>query len=86
MGNNSIIEKSAVNSVETALLETGYVDTFINTGDKEPIWDGSVYLYQDNTHKDNEHLYGRISTQVKGTEAKIENSLKYNVSVSDLKH
>ena len=86
MGNNSIIEKSAVNSVEAALLETGYVDPFINTGDKEPIWDGNIYIYQDNNHKDNEHLHGRIPIQVKGTEAKIENSLKYNVSVSHLKH
>lgn len=85
MGNNSAIEKSAVNSVETALLETGYVDTFINTGDKEPIWDGNIYIYQDNNHKDNEHLHGRIPIQVKGTEVKIENSLKYNVSVSHLK-
>ena len=38
---------------------------FINTSDKEPLWDGFLYLYDTEEHN-NETLRGRVSCQVKG--------------------
>ncbi len=44
---------------------------FINTVDKEPLWDGSLYLYDSEEHN-NETLRGRISCQVKGADLAAE--------------
>lgn len=86
MANNNNIEKSATTSVEAILNDTGYVEPYINTGDKEPIWDGCIYVYNDKEKHNNDKNYQfRIPVQVKGTLAKIEKSLKYDMKTSHLK-
>ena len=86
MVNNNNIEKSATTSVEAILNDTGYVESYINTGDKEPIWDGCIHVFNDNEKHNNDinHQF-RIPVQVKGTLAKIEKSLKYDIKTSHLK-
>lgn len=86
MANNNNIEKSATTSVEAILNDTGYVEPYIKTGDKEPIWDGCIYVYNDKEKHNNDKNYQfRIPVQVKGTLAKIEKSLKYDMKTSHLK-
>lgn len=63
------------NPTQTELLATTHVIEvfasckricpFINTSDKEPLWDGFLYLYDTEEHN-NETLCGRVSCQVKG--------------------
>lgn len=63
------------NPTQTELLATTHVIEvfasckricpFINTSDKEPLWDGFLYLYDTEEHN-NETLRGRVSCQVKG--------------------
>lgn len=63
------------NPTQTELLATSHVTElfasckricpFINTSDKEPLWDGFLYLYDSEEHN-NETLHGRVSCQVKG--------------------
>lgn len=63
------------NPTQTELLATTHVTEvfasckricpFINTSDKEPLWDGFLYLYDTEEHN-NETLRGRVSCQVKG--------------------
>lgn len=43
----------------------------INIGDKEPLWDGSLFLYDSEEHN-NTTLHGRVSCQVKGKELATE--------------
>lgn len=63
----SAIEKYAVNAVEDSINISGYLSTFIADNDKEPSWDGHIYIYE-KPDKRKDHLTGRISVQVKGTE------------------
>lgn len=82
------IEKIAV---ATVILEVGkypQLQSHINTGDKEPIWDGHICVYKEgsknNTNKD---FIGRISVQVKGKKVKklSNGNSKYRIAVEYLK-
>lgn len=43
----------------------------ISIGDKEPLWDGSLFLYDSEEHNNNT-LLGRVSYQVKGKDLATE--------------
>lgn len=64
-----------------------YLSPFINEGDKEPSWDGNIYLYN-KIGKKKEDIKGRVSIQVKGEEKNItkRGEIKYPVSVVDLRN
>ena len=84
---NSTIESSAVGSVHNKLNDTGFIIVSdIKEGDKNPIWDGNIFVYSSDKQKNNETLRYKIPVQIKGTEANIEKSLKYNIRVNDLKN
>lgn len=59
------IEKLAVIEVERYFQYSKIVSTFIKDGDKEPFFDGHLYLYASGK-RDNEHYTGRVAAQVKG--------------------
>lgn len=59
------IEKLAVNEVDRFFQYSEIVSTFIKDGDKEPFFDGHLYLYAGGK-RDNEHYTGRVAVQVKG--------------------
>lgn len=81
------IESIGVNAVCTFFERSRVVSTFISARDKEPCWDGNLYLYRaDGKAKSNNNLIGRIATQVKGKEMKafkIRN-FTYPVDIVDL--
>ena len=83
---NSIqIETLAVNAVKDSILMSDYLIPFINDNDKEPSWDGKVYIYKDkNCTKDN--LIGRLPVQVKGKECDdlSKEEISYSMNVVDL--
>lgn len=83
----STIEKCATSELKKALLATGILDPTLNETDKEPSWDGTVYLYNSTRHK-NENMIGRVPVQVKGKIATdlSKKSIKYGVRVVDLKN
>lgn len=39
------LEKIATASVKTSISITDELSPFINEGDKEPSWDGNIYIY-----------------------------------------
>ena len=41
------IEKLATSAVVESISKTDVLDPFVNDGDKEPSWDGNVYIYVD---------------------------------------
>lgn len=83
---NSQIESSAVGSVRRVLNDTGYIDASnIKEGDKFPIWDGDILVYSSDKERDNQDIKYKIPVQVKGTEARIENSLRFKIRTNDLK-
>ena len=64
---------------------SGYLTPFINDNDKEPTWDGAVYIYKDKNCTKNK-LKGRLPVQVKGKECKdlSKEEISYSMSVVDL--
>lgn len=81
------IEGMAVDKVKEAIRDTDRLSPYIQENDREPIWDGFVYVYND-SNQNNDNLRGRVAVQVKGKEYKekndFKNKIKYPVKVSSL--
>lgn len=79
------IETLSVNAVRDCIVTSDYLDQFIADNDKEPSWDGFVYIYKSKDKK-KENLKGRLPVQVKGTENNdfTKDEVSFPVSVADL--
>ncbi len=63
------IERLAVSAVIDVIASTDYLSPFVNSGDKEPSWDGHIYAYS-HISKSKKYSKGRAPVQVKGTAGK----------------
>lgn len=63
--NAKAIETLSINAVRDSIVVSDFLDQYIADNDKEPSWDGSVYIYNDRSKKKSE-LAGRVPVQVKG--------------------
>lgn len=82
---NKAIETFAINAVKDSIVSTEILDQFIADNDKEPSWDGFIYVYNGKNHcKDN--LSGRVPVQVKGklVDNLSKKKISYPVDISDL--
>ena len=82
------IEKLATSAVEDAIAKTDFLSPFVNSGDKEPFWDGHIYAYSHES-KEKEFFKGRAPVQVKGKKLHknkkfSQNKFRYQVRVADL--
>lgn len=79
------IETLAVNAVRDSIVVSDFLDQFIADNDKEPTWDGFVYIYNDKSKK-KEKLKGRLPVQIKGTENNdfSKEEISFPVSTIDL--
>lgn len=80
------IEEKALNHFKSFIEDSKVISQFIADNDKEPCWDGHLYLYADGI-KDKEHLQGRVPVQIKGTEVDsfVTKKWKYKLEKTDLK-
>lgn len=80
------IEEKALLCFKEYIVDSEVISQFIDENDKEPCWDGHIYLYSE-PQKDKKHLIGRIPVQIKGTEVRRFISKKYHfkIEVDDLK-
>ena len=79
------LEKIATNAVETSIVKTDRLTSFISRGDKEPCWDGNIYIHESKNH--NKRNIKKVSTQIKGkavTPDQVGNTIKYRISHDDL--
>lgn len=85
--NAKTIEILSVNAVKDSIAMCDFLEPFINDNDKEPSWDGDVYIYNNRTHK-KENLAGRLSVQVKGKahEGAFKSEISYSISTIDLRN
>lgn len=84
---SKVIEELATNAVKKSIITTDFLDQFISENDKEPTWDGYVYIY-DNKKKKKNDLRGRVAVQIKGKQ-KDEMStdeISFPVSTVDMKN
>lgn len=85
MMNSNRIESLAVNAVEDFFAKIKRINPMIPFADKEPSWDGFLYLYPDDSMK-KETMIGRIPVQVKGKTGEFVESLSYPINTSDLRN
>ena len=83
--NRKAIETLSVNAVRDSVVVSDFLDQFIADNDKEPTWDGFVYIYSDKSKK-KEKLKGRLPVQIKGTENDdvSKEEISFPVSTTDL--
>lgn len=85
MKNSNQIELLAVNAVEDFFAKIERINPMIPLADKEPSWDGFLYLYSDDSMK-KETMIGRIPVQLKGKTGEFVESLSYPINTSDLRN
>ena len=82
--NTKRIEESATTALKAALLRCPILDSYIDSNDKTPSWDGTVFVYKSEKTK-KENLAGRVPIQIKGTEKVIvSDTATFSCSVTDL--
>ena len=82
--NNKRIEETATTAFKAALLQCPILESYINSNDKTPSWDGMVFVYRNGKYKKAD-LLGRAPIQVKGTEKVIiSDTASFSCQVSDI--
>ena len=79
------LEKLATAAVTTSLAKTDRLSSFINSGDKEPCWDGNIYIHEGKTRT--KKNIKKVATQIKGkavSKASTKATIKYPISYDDL--
>ena len=85
-------ELISISKIKTVLASSNYLDpTHINENDKEPIWDGSVYVYKPSTNFESNlsssDIFGRVPVQVKSTSKPIpKNKISFEAKKVDLEN
>jgi len=84
---NQTIETLAVNAVRDSITISEYLSPYINDNDKEPTWDGKVYIYNDKSKKKSK-MRGYVPVQVKGRECNdlTKDKITYPVSIVDMRN
>lgn len=44
------LEKIATSAIVSSISKTDTLSGFINDGDKEPCWDGNIYIHENSRH------------------------------------
>lgn len=80
------VEQYAVDAVRDCINYSDHLSPFVSDNDKEPSWDGHIYIY--GSKKSKEHLKGRIPVQVKGTEQTdlTRAEITFRMSMADLRN
>lgn len=78
------LEKLATSAVTQSISKTQRLSSFINSGDKEPAWDGNIYIHKDG--RKTKIDIKKVSTQVKGkaVKGKCPLSIDYRIDTVDL--
>lgn len=84
---NNALETLSISAVKNSIVMCDYLSQFINDNDKEPSWDGAVYIYGDK-NKTKDKLKGRMPVQVKGTECSdfSKEEISFSMSTVDLRN
>lgn len=82
------IEKGAIEALKRPIRLHDKMNDLLKEDDKEPSWDGDIYLYNSNDLK-SEHIQCRVPVQVKGkNDGKLlkRNSITYPVEYKNLRN
>lgn len=77
-------EKLGTTAVINAISKTNRLKAFLNTGDKEPSFDGHIYIYNNDSYSKDRIKKVAVQVKGKGVCSKPGSTIKYPVSVVDL--
>lgn len=80
------IEEGAILALKNFIQGSDVISQYITDNDKEPFWDGHLYLYgKDDKAKDS--FIGKVPVQLKGKEVDKfkQKKFKFNISTNDLR-
>ena len=84
--NTKRIEESATTALKAALLRCPILESYIDSNDKTPSWDGTVFVYKSEKMK-KDNLAGRVPIQIKGTaKVIVSDTTTFSCSVADLRN
>lgn len=86
MSNCTDIEKKAINQLKFYVEDSPMIVPYVSEDDKEPIWDGYLYLYT-NPDKDKKHFFDKVAVQIKGKTVEYikTDNFKYAIDTRDLR-
>ena len=81
-------EALGVAAVKAVIAKTDYLVDYIKDKEREPMWDGSIYVYSSSGNKSNADWIGKAAVQVKGKnlDSIDVQEVKYDLEVVDLKN
>lgn len=84
---NNAVETLAVNTVIESIVLCNYLEPYISDKDKQPSWDGNVYIYK-SPQKRKDNILGRIPAQVKGSQLLNPDAecVTFAVDIADLRN
>ena len=80
------LEKLATSAIEKKIAKIDLLSSFINSGDKEPCWDGHIYIHEDK--KKTKKNIKKVAAQVKGKAVRTRDAkrtISYPISCDDLR-
>lgn len=80
------LEKLATSAIEKEIAKTDLLSSFINSGDREPCWDGHIYIHEDK--KKTKKNIRKVAAQVKGKAVRTRDAkrtISYPISCDDLR-
>jgi hypothetical protein len=81
---NNNIETIATGFVTQTLAKANRLKPFINAGEKEPAWDGNIYIHTDN--RQTKKNLKKVTTQIKGKGVDLwgSSTIKYPIEIDQL--
>lgn len=79
-------EQIGTTAVINAVSKTDRLKAFVNSNDKEPSFDGAIYIYDNKIYKKDNLKRVAIQVKGKGVKAKPKSSINYPISVTDLEN
>ncbi|HHX56550.1 MAG TPA: hypothetical protein GX710_00875, partial [Clostridiales bacterium] len=66
------IEKDGLTALENFLSQSNIIESYVNSNDKYPSWDGELLVYTQTGHKNRKSLIlGRVPVQIKSKKRRL---------------
>lgn len=83
MANNRQIETLGVSYLTTFINRHSFLQTYFDSNDKTPVWDGEIHVLKTSSEKRSE-IFGKVPVQIKATRQQKNKLKSFSLDISDL--
>ncbi|CAM1664974.1 hypothetical protein SMIE22_08800 [Streptococcus mitis] len=83
MANNRQVETLGVSYLTTFINRHSLLQTYFDSNDKTPVWDGEIHVLKSSSEKKSE-IFGKVPVQIKATRQQKNNLKSFLLDISDL--